>query len=188
LAKGANSEALINLISKCWDADKTDRIDAINELIDSDFLVAHYEHSLTEKMVLCEYEELEYEHELETSIKLTGFDYHVLFAPKSLFKPQEKKFDIFLIKNNIIFKADLKYIRSSNIDTISKRIKDGSLQCDRLVLDIKSNISSNDLIEALKSGCHRNNYLKEIMLLYKNKFYRLQKTQILSKGIFKVIK
>lgn len=114
-------------------------------------------------------------------------DYHVVFAPKAMFLRNEKKFDIFLIKESSIFKADLKSISSKNPDTIANRIKGGSEQASRLVIDITSDIEKNDLIDGLRSGVERNDLIKEIMLLYKSKFYRLPKDLILSKKIYNIL-
>ena len=129
-------------------------------------------------------QKLEYKHEERTAISLTGWG----FLPNGYFHRHDKKFDVFLCYGHIFFECDLKCITSTNPDTIGKRIKNGSEQASRLVLDIQSGISSKELIEGLKSGCTRNELLKEIMLIYKSKFYRLFKQQILSDRIFDILK
>lgn len=91
-------------------------------------------------------------------------------------------------RGHIFLEADLKCITTSNPDTIGKRIKEGSEQATRIVLDITSAIRKKELIIGLKTGCGRNDLLKEILLFYNSSFYCLPKTLILSKNIFSVIK
>jgi hypothetical protein len=93
-----------------------------------------------------------------------------------------------MIRDTIILKADLKYITSKNPDTIAKRIRGGSEQAPRIVVDISSNINEKELIDGLRSSVERNSLIREILLIYKGKFYRLPKTLILSKAIFKILK
>jgi hypothetical protein len=78
-------------------------------------------------------------------------------------------------------KADLKCISTTLPDTIAKRIISGSEQAARIVLDVKSTISPDALIDGLRSGTGKNDRIKEIILFYKNKFYRLHKKLIWSK-------
>ena len=115
-------------------------------------------------------------------------NYDVIFAPKGLFKPSDKKFDIFLLKEHILLKADLKMIMSKNPDTIAKRIKGGCDQAPRVVVDIRSDITVKDLIDGLRSASFKNSILAEILLFYRNTFYVLTKELVLSKRINKIIK
>ena len=94
----------------------------------------------------------------------------------------------FLIKKIVILKADLKSITSKNPDTISKRIRGGSEQASRLVVQINSDIEVKNLIDGLRGGVLRHDLIKEILLFYKSRFYRLPKSLIVSKEIFKVLK
>ena len=119
---------------------------------------------------------------------LKASNYDVLLLPKGYFKPYEKKFDVFLLRDNILLECDLKTITSHNPDTIGNRIKEGSDQAPRIVLDITSKISKNDLIVALKTGSVKNEALAEVMLFYNSNFYRLKKDLILSKKIFDTLK
>lgn len=105
-----------------------------------------------------------------------------------MFKRTDKRFDIFLARDFILLKADLKCIHSKNPDTIGKRIKEGSSQATRLIIDIQYDISTRDLIIGLKTGCERNKQLAEIILFYNSKFYRLEKSLILSKNIHDALK
>lgn len=137
---------------------------------------------------MCESDYIEHVHEKKTVNLLIEFDYDVVFAPKAMFKRDEKKFDIFLIRDTIILKADLKAVTSKNPDTIAKRIIEGSGQASRVVLDICSDIERNQLIDGLRSGVERNKLIVEILLIYKNRFYRLSKNLILSTNIYGIIK
>ncbi len=175
-----------NLVEAIKSASKDEKLDCINALLKYKPLYNHY--SIKEYEVLAECEVLEYPHELHTSKKLLKEGYHVVFVPKGYFKRNDKKFDIFLIKGYLLFEADLKCINTCNPDTIAKRIKEGSTQASRIILDIHSNISKNTLIDGLRSGFERNENLIEIMTFYNSSFYRLQKTQVLSKNIYHAIK
>ena len=137
--------------------------------------------------MLSETEFIEHKHELETAILLAQVNYDVVFAPRGMFKRQEKKFDIFLLRDTVILKADLKNITSKNPDTIAKRIKGGSDQANRVVIHINSDIEKRDLIDGLRSGVERNSLIKEILLFYKRRYYRLPKSLILSREIFKIL-
>lgn len=100
--------------------------------------------------MLAESELIEHKHELTTATLLAKINYDVVFAPKAMFSRNEKKFDVFLIRGSIIFKADLKSISSKNPDTIANRIKGGSEQASRVVIDITSDIEKNVLIDGLR--------------------------------------
>jgi hypothetical protein len=138
--------------------------------------------------VLADCNDFEYPHEHHTCKKLAAADYNVILVPKGFFKRNEKKFDVFLCRGHVFLESDLKCITTTNVDTIGKRIKEGSEQSLRLVLDITSSIKKTELIDGLKTGCERNKVLIEVMLFYNSCFYRLKKDLILSKNIYKVLK
>lgn len=148
----------------------------------------HYVDSHNGRRVLSETEFIEHKHELNTAICLAQVNYDVVFAPRGMFTRNEKKFDIFLLRDTIILKADLKNITSKNPDTIANRIKGGSDQASRVVIHISSDIEKKNLVDGLRSGVERNSLIKEILLFYKSKFYRLPKSMILGKEIYKVLK
>ncbi len=115
-------------------------------------------------------------------------DYDVVFAPAGIFPRGGKRFDIYLLKDIIILEADLKCISSKNPLTIAYRIKEGSEQASRVVLDVKSIIQAKDLIDGLRSGTGKNSLIKEVLLFYRNKFYILPVNLIWSKRIFDILK
>jgi len=159
-----------------------------DKLLNNQNWINHYYNKKTNRKVLSESESIEHAHELATAIKITEVNYDVIFAPKGLFKRNDKKFDIFLLRDHIILKADLKTITSKNPDTIARRIKDGSDQASRIILDIRSDIQAGTLIDGLRSGSSKNDLLVEVLLFYRNKFYVLDKKQILGKNIYSLIK
>ena len=180
---------LIALIKRCVEiADQKIKRAEIQRLLSAADLVEITYCSRTGRRVLCESDYIEHAHEKRTVNLLTEFDYDVIFAPKAMFKRDEKKFDVFLIRDTVILKADLKAITSKKPDTIAKRIKSGSEQASRVVIDICSDIDKNTLIDGLRSGVERNNLIVEILLIYKNRFYRLPKKLILSKSVYNIIK
>ena len=142
--------------------------------------VVHYFDKDTGKRVLAECE-LDYEHERSTAVFLAQMGYDVVFAPKGMFGREDKKFDVFLIRDTNIIQADLKCITSKNPDTIAIRIKGGSEQAPRIVINIVSNVGRKDLINGLRSGVIRNKLIKEILLIYKGKLYKLPTAVILKK-------
>lgn len=177
------------LLHRCFEsANAAAKKKAIDKLLSSKDWVKIYTDKNTRRSVYCEKKEMDYKHEVQTAKALCQKNYDVLFAPAGMFQFYEKKFDIFLIRNHIILKADLKAIQSKNPDAIAKRIRGGSEQASRIVLDILSNIEKRMLIDGLQSGVTRNNLIKEILLLYNNSFYRLSKDDILSRRIMNIIK
>jgi hypothetical protein len=163
---------------------KKERVD---KLLQYERWIEHYKDKISGNRVLSESPTFEFKHEFNTAKSLAGAGFHVLFAPKGLFKPCEKTFDVFLIRKHIVLKADLKSISSKNPDTISNRIKKGAQQASRVVVDIISDIDRKTLIDGLRSGVLRNE-LKEILLFYRNHFYVLPKPLIESNRIYNTIK
>ena len=148
----------------------------------------HYTDKKTGRRVLSESILIEHEHERRTAIALAQMNYDVVFAPAGIFQRGGKRFDIYLLKDTIILEADLKCISSKNPLTIAYRIKEGSEQASRVVLDIKSTIQTKDLIDGLRSGTGKNSLIKEVFLFYRNKFYILPVNLIWSNRIFDILK
>ena len=160
----------------------------IDNLLGSKEWYEHYLDKSRGTRVLSESNFIEHQHELKTAISLANKGYDILFAPKGMFERTQKKFDIFIIKNHILLKADLKSISSKNPDTIANRIKGGSEQASRVVIEITSNIEKKELISGLRSGIFKNIQLKEIFLFYNGYFYILPKELIDSKRIYTTLK
>ena len=71
-----------------------------------------------------------------------------------MFKRGQKRFDIYAIRNNgILLKADLKANFEPTKNSIFNAIKSGGKQADHIVLEIKSAIQIEDLINGLEEGC-----------------------------------
>lgn len=175
-------------IEKIKQGNKTVKLEESKKLLAIEGLITHHQDKDTKRVVLAICKEWEYPHEHHTSKKLTAYDYDVILVPNGYFKRNDKKFDVFLSRGHIFLESDLKCITTTNPDTIGNRIKEGSEQSTRIVLDITSPIERRNLIEGLKTGCERNRTLIEIMIFYNSKFYCLPKTQILSRKIFDVLK
>ena len=179
----------LSLIQSCFEkAGAIHRKKRIASILSSKDWVIHYQDPQNGRRVLAESDLIKHKHELVTATYLAKMNYDVVFAPKGMFKREEKKFDIFLLRDTIILKADLKSITSKNPDTLAKRIKSGSDQASRIVIDINSDIEKKGLIDGLRYGVEKNEIIKEILLCYKGRFYRLPKNLILSKHIYKLIK
>lgn len=177
------------LITACFEAaGRAQKKSEIQKLLEDKEWRTHYQDAHTGRRVLSHSAVLEHKHEEWTAVLLAKMNYDVLFVPRALFKRSEKRYDVLLLRDNIILKADLKSITSKNPDTIGNRIKEGSDQAARIVIDIRSDITGRKLIEGLRTGCYRNKLLKEILLFYKNKFHILPKNFIESNKIFEVIK
>lgn len=166
---------------------KPKKEELIRKLHELKGLVLHHSDKDTGRKILHAYPEFQYNHEFHTAKKIVSEDYDVLFLPDGYFKRSEKKFDVLVSKRHILLQADLKCISSENSDTVGNRIREGSEQASRVVLDIHSNIDKRNLIEGLKTGCERNRDIVEIWLFFSKRFYILPKNQILSKRIFDVI-
>lgn len=185
----SNISVLFSVINDCFGQIPTaDKRKHIQKLLTRFNWFEHYQDKDTGRKVLSQTQLIKYPHELATAIRLTKMKYEVIFAPGGLFTRDEKKFDVLLVGDRIILKADLKYINSKQADTIAQRIKSGSEQASRVVIDINSNIKKRDLIDGLRSGVERNRLIKEIILFYNGKNYRLDKNRILKEEISKIIK
>jgi hypothetical protein len=179
----------ITAIKACYDAaDARGKKEQIKKLLSSAEWFVHYCDKHTGRSVLSESSKIEYAHEKNTAIRLAQMNYDVVFAPAGMFKRNDKRFDVYLLRDTIILEADLKCISTTLPDTIAKRIISGSEQAARIVLDVKSAISPEALIDGLRSGTGRNDRIKEVLLFYKNKFYRLPKKLIWSKRIYEILK
>lgn len=160
----------------------------IKKMFESGDWVEHYLDKETGRRVLSESSIIEHPHEKQTAIRLARMDFDVLFAPKGVFPRGNKKFDVYLLRDTVILEADLKCIFSKNPYTMAGRIREGSEQASRIVLDVVSEMDKKNLILGLRSGIYKNGLVREILLFYKNKYYRLPKTLIESKQIFEIIK
>jgi hypothetical protein len=168
--------------------DKNVKAKEIKKLLNNpDFHILHID-KITNRKVVAEFKEFEFKHEETTAIKLCSIGFDVIFAPKGMFGRKDKKFDVFLAKDYILLKADLKSISSSNPDTIANRIGSGSMQANRIVLDVQSKILPNKLIDGLKSGLKKTKGLVEIILFYRGGYYRLPVSIIESSKLFDIIK
>jgi len=105
-----------------------------------------------------------------------------------MFQRGAKKFDIYILRDSIILEADLKCISSRSPLTIAYRVREGSEQASRVVVPITSDLDSKIQIQGLRSASFNNSLLKEILLIYKRKVYRLPKTLVMSDRIFDIIK
>lgn len=178
----------VSLVHSCLGkAQRAYRRMQIRKILNDFDWVVHYEDKDTGRRVLAE-GEIEHEHEKSTAIFLAQVDYDVVFAPAGMFKREGKKFDVFLVRDSVILKADMKNISSKNADNIAKRIREGSDQASRLIIHIASNIEKKDLINGLINGVKGNKLIKAILLIYKGKFYELTEATILNKNLFQLIK
>jgi hypothetical protein len=169
--------------------DKNVKAKEIKKLLNNPDFHTLYTDKITQRKVVAEFKEFEFKHEETTAIKLCSIGFDVIFAPKGMFGRKDKKFDVFLTKDNILLKADLKFVSSTNPDTIQNRIMEGANQATRVVLDIESNILPNKLIDGLRNGvknCKLN--IIEILLFYRNGYYKLPTNLIMSKKIYEIIK
>lgn len=161
---------------------------AVKKLLSSSEWVLLYQDRISKRSVYAERAELEHKHELKTAKALVQKGYDVLFAPKAMFLRDEKKFDVFLIRDHVILKADLKSIASKRPDGIARHIKNGAEQASRVVIDIVSDIPRKDLIDGLRGGVKKSKLLSEILLFYNGRFYRIKRDEIQSKKIHNLLK
>lgn len=166
---------------------RSEKTAAILRLLVCNGLRCHITNNATGKGVYSISETFQYAHEYATAVKLTNENFNVIFVPNGYFEKGQKKFDVFLCRDHMLLEVDLKSLTSVLPNTIGEKIKKGSDQAPRLVLDVQSNIGKMDLIDGLRQGCERNDIIVQIYLFYKTKFYSLQKNQILSRNIFDII-
>jgi len=178
-----------SLLKFCFDAvGAKQKQAAIKKLLSSCDWVLLYQDKTSKCSVYAEQSKLEHKHELKTAKALAQKGYDVLFAPKAMFLREEKKFDVFLIRDHVILKADLKSIVSKRPDGIARHIRNGAEQASRVVIDIVSDIRRKDLINGLRSGVEKSKSLTDIFLFYNSKFYRISRDEIQSEKIHTLIK
>ena len=61
----------------------------------------HYKDKQTGRRVLSESPRIEHEHERRTAISLAHMNYDVVFAPSGVFKRDQKRFDVYLLRDKI---------------------------------------------------------------------------------------
>ena len=177
-------------VQRIKEGNKDVKIELINRIFSLDGLIIHHKDKKTKRIIASDCSGFEYAHEFHTSKKLTAVHYNVLFVPKGYFKRSDKKFDVFLLflsKDHLFFESELKCLHTKKPDTMGNRIKEGSSQTSKLILDIHAEINKMDLIDGLRLGCQRNELIKQIMLFYKSQFYLLDKNKILSKNIYRTL-
>lgn len=167
---------------------KTQRKIHIANLLKDAIWHVHYSDTKTGRRVLSHSPSLQHRHEEQTAVLLSKMNYDVIFVPNAMFKRSDKRFDVLLLRDTIILKDDLKSLTTKNPDTIGNRIKEGSDQASRVVMDIRSDIGVKALIHGLRTGTYKNKLLKEIFLFYRSKFYVLPKNLIESKRIYELLK
>lgn len=178
-----------SLLKPCFDAvGVRQKQVAIKKLLNSCDWVLLHQDKASECSVYAERAELEHKHELKTAKSLAQKGYDVLFAPKAMFLRGEKKFDVFLIRDHVILKADLKSIASKRPDGIARHIKNGAEQASRIVIDIVSDIQRKDLVDGLRGGIKKSRSLREILLFYNSRFYRIRRDEIHSNKIHSLLK
>ena len=160
----------------------------IQKMFESGEWVEHYLDKETGRRVLSESNIIEHAHEKQTAIRLARMNFDVLFAPKGVFVRGSRRFDVYLLRDTIILEADLKCIFSKSPYTMAGRIREGSEQASRIVLDVVSEMDKKSIIQGLRGGVYKNGLVKEVFLFYKNKYYHLPKELIESKRIFEIIK
>lgn len=168
--------------------DPAARRKAVQKILTNIDWYIHYFDKKTGRKVLSESNRIQHDHERRTAIRLAQVNYDVLFAPAGIFNRSQKKFDVFLLRDIVLLEADMKSVISKNPDTIANRIIEGANQASRVILEIRSAISINDLIDGLRSGTGKNKLIKEVLLFFRNKFYVLPTNLIWSKRIFGIIK
>jgi len=183
-----NISGFREIVEEIKQANKGLRAEAIGRLLSFDGLIRHYKNKDTRRSVFAASQAFEYPHEYHTAKKLAAVNYDVVLVPEGYFTRYQKKFDVFLARDYVLLEADLKCITTVSARTLAKRIKEGSEQASRVVLDITSPIQKNILIDGLKEGCERNEQLVEVMLFYNSKFYRFPKDEVLSKNVWKIFK
>ena len=115
----------------------------VQKMFESGDWVEHYFDKRTGRRVLSESNIIEHSHEKQTAIRLARMDFDVLFAPKGVFQRGSKKFDVYLLRDTIILEADLKCIFSKSPYTLAGRIREGSEQASRIVLDVVSEMDKS---------------------------------------------
>jgi len=127
------------------------------------------------------------DHEFVTAKKLTDVDFDVIFAPKSMFGKKDKKFDVFILSDVHITKADLKANFTPKSNAIYKSLESGAGQAKNIVIDINSKIGKDELIDGLRNGVKDFPKIKKVLLFYRKKYHELDRRTIFSKSIYRLL-
>jgi hypothetical protein len=113
---------MVALIQACFKyISSVHKKEQIKKLLSAKDWYEIHKEAKTGRRVLSSSAVMEHEHEKVTAIILTRMNYDVIFVPTAMFNRAEKRYDVLLLRDTIILKADLKCIHSKNPDTIGKR-------------------------------------------------------------------
>ena len=102
----------------------------------------------------------EYNDNLNAAKSLNNIGYDVYMIPKL---SGSKSPDFILAKDNKVYLYELKTIYG--VSSLENRLKAGSLQADRMVLNMVGNIDSRYVADTIKDFYFRHKYIKEIKVL-----------------------
>jgi hypothetical protein len=160
----------------------------IEKLLSDKDLIVQFTNAETGKQIFKHEYTKVLKHEYETAKKLTDFGFNIVFVPKTMFKKKDKKYDIFALTEKTLTKADLKANFTPTSNAVYNSIVSGNKQAKHIVLDIKSLISTDELIQGLRDGIADSKGIQSIKLFYKKKYYELDRNLIFSKRIYSIFK
>ncbi|MDR0714077.1 MAG: hypothetical protein LBF89_07465 [Bacteroidales bacterium] len=116
--------------------------------------------TVTKKFATVKETDPEYADNLNAARSLNGTGYDVYMIPKL---QGSKSPDFILVKDNKASVYELKTIYGKN--SLDHRLYKGSLQADRIVLNIVGNVDSRYVADTIKKFYLRNKHIKEIKVL-----------------------
>ena len=125
--------------------------------------------------------------EFHIAEKLARAGQHIIF-PNQGDLGAGRKNDVYLYdsKTFIQRKVELKVLLGETAETVKKQLISGSGQASVVAYDIQSGIKKNWLIEGLRSGWSDD--LKVILLNYKGQWYQLDKKNLFSETIYRIVR
>jgi hypothetical protein len=123
---------------------------------------------------------MEYIDNMNAAKTLNRLGYNVFVLPKL---PNSKSPDFILKKGNNVYLYELKTIYG--VSSLENRLEAGSMQADRIVLNIVGNINSRYVANTIKDFYFRHKYIKEIIVLLGGKLIDVYRNQIERKDFLK---
>ncbi|MDR3184413.1 MAG: hypothetical protein LBT49_03305 [Prevotellaceae bacterium] len=116
---------------------------------------------------------MEYNDNMNAARTLNKLGYNVFMLPKL---PNSKSPDFILQKDKMLYIYELKTVYGEN--SLENRLNTGSLQSDRIILNIVGGASSRYVANTVKRFYLRNRHIKEIKVLLSGKPIEVYRNQI----------
>jgi hypothetical protein len=181
---GIGEDVVIKLITVIkGNLNNRDKVTILGEIIQHRGYVTKLkdnETKATTKVFRIKETSMEYVDNMNAAKTLNKFGYSVFMLPKL---PNSKNPDFILKKGNNVYLYELKTIYG--VSSLENRLEAGSMQADRIVLNIVGNVNSRYVADTIKDFYFRHKYIKEIIVLLGGKLIDVRYKYVIQKNFTK---